>query len=457
MLIVLSIVALTLLSGFLKEFAVSKIKGYAAGKLETIINKISERLIGRKIFEKKDPEKILLEIKEETLAVLHELGIDMKDMENEIIATVNRVLEQIQDIKGDIRGLSQYISSSFYELSKILKVEIVKEFDKLEADLKKSISELSEEEYRKISEELHESFSSLTEYLERKFGEILKEQKIIQKKQDEIIAKLDLILNKLNIPLDLHAEQLERKEFEGKLSDNEREFLSTGIDIRTVQNIKNIETLIMLGNYYLMSGSTSKAIEIFNQIMEMGADPMYQAIALNNIGLIYMNMGDIRKAVNYFKAAVKTNPVYYISYYNLGVLYQRLNNLDEAIKYYQKAIEINPAFWYAYYNLGLIYQTIGNYMMAIQYYQKTVQLAPNFPYAWNNMAMAYAAAGNINQALAILGNLVQKYPNFAMGWYNIGIIYLNMGRLDLAMPYFQRAVAIDPRLREPLKQLGVFI
>lgn len=455
MLQLISVLALTIVAGFLKEFAVSKIKSYAAGKLESIINKISERVIGRKLFEKKDPSELIEALRNETLSILREFGVKIENMEEEVIRVLNNVIEDIQGIRNDIRALSQYISTSFYEISKLISEDMVKRFDRLEADLKKMLSEMSEEEFRKISEEINATFLDLRNYFDAKFGQIIEGQKRIEQRQEEIINKLDMILKKLNIPLEMHTEVKEQINVEQKLTRDEREFLNMQFDISHMRRQLSVETLIQLGNYYIMSNNINKALEIFNSIIQTETNPYYQAIALNNVGFINWLLGDINKAIQYFQAALQKYPNYFMTYYNLGVIYQNANDYEKAIYYYQKAIEYNPMFPYAYYNLALIYQTMGNHAQAIQLYAKAVQYAPNFLMAWNNMALAYASIGNINQALAILNSLIQRVPNFALAWYNIGIIYLNMGQAGIAYQYFQRAVMLDPSLRERLRQLGV--
>ena len=64
--------------------------------------------------------------------------------------------------------------------------------------------------------------------------------------------------------------------------------------------------------------------------------------AHNNLGGVYIRMGNIKKAIREFAIAVWLNPRYYDAYYNLGTTYKKVGDMERAVEYYLKAYQVNP-------------------------------------------------------------------------------------------------------------------
>ena len=56
-----------------------------------------------------------------------------------------------------------------------------------------------------------------------------------------------------------------------------------------------------------------------------------------------------------FSKAISINPNYVEAQNNLGTLFMHLGQLDEAVECFQKSIKIDPNYEYAHNNLGLAY------------------------------------------------------------------------------------------------------
>jgi len=452
----LPLLGISIVTNFLIEFTKSKIKNYAANKLDEILNKIASRIFGKKIFGKKKTKEVIDSLNKEVIEVLKEYNIGIENIKTEIANIFSKVIDKIDALKEDFETFSVNLLRSLNQLSTRLSDKLSRDIETLRKSLIEEVSQINEEEINKLKVEFKEEISHLKDYLKAQFSVIIESQKRIEERQAEILEKVELILKKLDIPVSLHAQEEISKTSEFTISSEDANFLNK-VSPEVAGAIRDIETLIQLGNYYLLSNEYRKAKNIFVKVLNISKNPTYRAIAYNNIGYLHMLLGNYDESVNHFYKSINEDPNYYIAYYNIGVIHLAQNNLEKAIYYFNKSIEKNPSFAYAHYNLGVIHQNIGNNLLAIQHYNNAVRFAPNFLMAWNNLAMAYASIGNVNQALAILNSLTQRAPTFAFAWYNIGIIYMNLGQMPIAYQYFRKAVSLDPNLRKNLASLGIHI
>ncbi|GAF91447.1 unnamed protein product, partial [marine sediment metagenome] len=87
-------------------------------------------------------------------------------------------------------------------------------------------------------------------------------------------------------------------------------------------------------------GQYTQAISDYTRAIEL--NPKY-ALAYNNRGLAYGNLGQYSKAISDFTRAIELNPKYAKAYNSRGIAYASLGKFEEAKKDLLKAVELNPA------------------------------------------------------------------------------------------------------------------
>ena len=66
-------------------------------------------------------------------------------------------------------------------------------------------------------------------------------------------------------------------------------------------------------------------------------------LALNNIGLYYLNNGHLDEAIQFFQESVKVKPSYIIARLNLGTAHSMKNDQRSAVDAFKQVLNYDPA------------------------------------------------------------------------------------------------------------------
>jgi len=148
---------------------------------------------------------------------------------------------------------------------------------------------------------------------------------------------------------------------------------------------------------------------------------------------------------------------------NLGNLYLERGELDKAIDAYKKAVTSPSGNIFAQpdYNLGNIYRDRGETEEAVKEYKKAIEIDPNFPFAYQNLAVIYVNRGDLDNAAKMLEKVKELRPMEPMVYYNLGLVYLAQNKKDLALENLNSALKLssnDPQtsaeIKKTLEKLG---
>ena len=134
--------------------------------------------------------------------------------------------------------------------------------------------------------------------------------------------------------------------------------------------------LTNVGFVYLEDDQEKKAEEYFLKALKN--DPKYVP-ALYNLGVYYKKNDNIKKAVdnlvNASKYAEDGNK--YLAFFTLGEIYQEQEDFDKAIDSYVKSIEDEDQIWNSHQKLGEIYEKQGEILKALDHYREAIRFNPS--------------------------------------------------------------------------------
>jgi len=152
-------------------------------------------------------------------------------------------------------------------------------------------------------------------------------------------------------------------------------------------------------NYRHNIGDWQKAREVFNQILDMPADPLSRSVALHGLGKMTIHDGEFK---------------------------QGLALMEKAITEYPLAL--------AYRNLAVYWNSEGDPVKGNEYTEKALALDPTDPYNLVFAAVFMAANGKKDEALKI----ARANMNLMPASYNLAAIFAQNGQRDRALQLLRR-------------------
>lgn len=157
-------------------------------------------------------------------------------------------------------------------------------------------------------------------------------------------------------------------------------------------------------DYVNAQGSLEESLRIFT----LFGDNANMGAALNNLGNVHREKGDLEKAVEYYAAARDASTQggdkrgEAAALTNLGIVYREKKELDTALKYFQQALEL----WRTIHdllglasnltNLGMIQYDLEDYLGAKKLFEESIEQYRKLGNSWaeamalNNLASCYA-------------------------------------------------------------------
>jgi len=199
---------------------------------------------------------------------------------------------------------------------------------------------------------------------------------------------------------------------------------------------KALSILVLCLNLALCASSQKKLEQ------QRTKDPKFQY----NVGLFYLNEGNVDEALKYLDKSLSLNPRYYLAWNARGLAYSMKGDLPEAVKSFQKCLESDPTFTEAHNNLGSIYQEMGFLDKAEEEYKKALSdptyQSRELPYY--NLARLYYGKEKYEQTLDYLQKSLQINSRMALAHNLKGLTLEKLNRLEEAISCYEQALKIVP-------------
>ncbi|OGF48164.1 MAG: hypothetical protein A2231_12040 [Candidatus Firestonebacteria bacterium RIFOXYA2_FULL_40_8] len=206
------------------------------------------------------------------------------------------------------------------------------------------------------------------------------------------------------------------------------------------------------GEYYLRIKDKAKAIEAYEKCGVVGYDSEWVP---NNLGVVFMGMGDNERAVKYTQKSVSNSPSSARDYTNMGVIYYQQGEYDKALEFYNKALGFNPNYAEAYNGIGTVYAIRKMDGPAIKAYENAITLKPDFSEPFANMGILYHEKKQYGKAIEYYNKALALSPGNPDARNNLGVAYENMGDIDRALVEYKKATELSPSRADIRHNMGV--
>ena len=206
-----------------------------------------------------------------------------------------------------------------------------------------------------------------------------------------------------------------------------------------------------------------RAIELTQQIKTLSKS----GIALNNVGICALYLGDYEEANHYFaqslevKREVGDRRQMGAALQNLGIVATFKGELDLGAKYYEDALQIRretsekASEGLVLNNLGVLYRMLGQYETAEEYLQQAMAFhaevghGSNIIFTYNNFGALHHHLGRLSEAQTYsekglkMARELNIPQNQAPALIDLGHIFKAMGKLDRSYAAYSEAIEIS--------------
>ena len=209
---------------------------------------------------------------------------------------------------------------------------------------------------------------------------------------------------------------------------------------------------------HLLEAARQKAVSVKDRVGE--------ATAINNVGLVYSNIGQPQKALDLLQQVlplereVGDKAGEAVTLNNIGGISADIGEPQKALAFLQQALSLSREVGdksleaVTLSNIGKVYSQIGQPQKALVFYQQALPLSreekdkEGEARTLNNVGLVYTDIGQPQQALEVFDQALALEREVgdkaveATTLANIGLVYSNIGQPQKALDFFQQALPI---------------
>ncbi|MCA9398154.1 MAG: tetratricopeptide repeat protein, partial [Candidatus Omnitrophica bacterium] len=162
------------------------------------------------------------------------------------------------------------------------------------------------------------------------------------------------------------------------------------------------------------------------------------------------------KAISYYEKAHLYSPRSVITNNNLGVEYLEKGDLDKAEEYFQNALKYNPYTLEPRLNLIRIYEKRGLYARVLELYEENLMIAPRHERSLLGKMQNLIRLKHQEEIMMFVDEVMGK--NLSADFYlKAAVLFAESPYFNLSLPFFQKALETDGRNPAIYEELGKFL
>jgi tetratricopeptide (TPR) repeat protein len=201
------------------------------------------------------------------------------------------------------------------------------------------------------------------------------------------------------------------------------------------------QTYNALAIVQVQQGDYVQAISIYRKALQKNPE---SALLHGGLGSALLETGQLDPAVTALQTSIKLKPISQ-TYCNLGMAVSFKGELTKAIEYYKKAIRLDAKNAKAHYNLGNAMLAQVKLAEATAQYKKALSIDPNYAKAHGNLAVALAQQGKSGEAMKHFAEVVRLQPDSPDAHFNLAGALLEQGRTEEAIEQCRQVLRLQPQ------------
>lgn len=216
----------------------------------------------------------------------------------------------------------------------------------------------------------------------------------------------------------------------------------------------NKNTLVAMGKKTFGEKDYKSAEKILQNAIEKGAK--YPDVYFT-LGLTYHSLGEISRAIHFFREALKLNETYVEALLGLSITLNDMGKYRAAREAFEKAIRVvsgekklipdtlvKPRIVSLNRELGRVYASINRYDEAVYHFNKALEIAPDYLDVKMEFTAALREKGDFEEANYHLDEILEEKPGFVPALLGKGLICYIEGNVEEAKAFWEKSLTIEP-------------
>jgi tetratricopeptide (TPR) repeat protein len=166
--------------------------------------------------------------------------------------------------------------------------------------------------------------------------------------------------------------------------------------------------------------------------------------ALTNKGRSLVGLGRIPEAIEVLKEAVKEDPTATNAHEQLGFIYMNLGQYEDAAKAFEFMASIASRYAPSFVDLAWAYESLGRNVEAEDCYKKALQIDKELSEASIRLAKLYEGENRESDAVSVYKQAIKVNAKNADAYLNLGLLYLLIGDRKSTLDIYQALKILDP-------------
>ena len=162
------------------------------------------------------------------------------------------------------------------------------------------------------------------------------------------------------------------------------------------------------------------------------------------LGLVYLQQGNVDRAISVLEASLRNEPFHPEALTNLAFAYFQAQNVGLAMELIETCRRLHPDYKPALLQEGVMRLGQPGSEMAVDVLREAVEAFPNLPGPRNNLAVALARVGDRAGAREQLEKLLEMDPRNFSALFNVGALFAQETNAPAAVPWLRRAMEQIP-------------
>ncbi len=201
--------------------------------------------------------------------------------------------------------------------------------------------------------------------------------------------------------------------------------------------------LLQTAAHLHQAGQLSQAEQIYRQILHTHP---WQSDALHLLGLVALQRGRPKSAIEYLSAALVPQPAHPNYYNSLGSALRAIGRLSEAQICFERAVGLSPDHALAHDNLARVLRSQNKPEESLAGLQATLAREPDCVEALSQLGVALASLERFDEGIELLEKAVRLDEQSAQAFSNLGGAYAASKNWDRAAQCFREALRRNPEL-----------